>query len=103
MFQRKGGEKFRKMRTGFENAVKRACIPHVRFHDLRRTFASHLVMGGVDIRTVQELMGHKDIMMTMRYAHLAPGHMKNAVRILDSHYLDTKGSEQENQDAASQA
>jgi integrase len=103
VFQRKGGEKFRKMRTGFENAVKRAGIPHVRFHDLRHTFASHLVMGGVDIRTVQELMGHKDIRMTMRYAHLAPGHMKNAVRILDSHYLDTKGSERENQDAANQA
>ena len=72
VFQRKGGEKFRKMRTGFENAVKRAGIPHVRFHDLRHTFASHLVMGGVDIRTVQELLGHKDIRMTMRYSHLAP-------------------------------
>jgi integrase len=103
VFQRKDGSKFHKMRSGFENAVKRAGIPHVRFHDLRHTFASHLVMGGVDIRTVQELLGHKDIRMTMRYSHLAPDHMKNAVRILDSHYLDTKGSEQENQDAASQA
>jgi integrase len=103
VFQRKNGEKFRKMRTGFENAVKRAGIPHVRFHDLRHTFASHLVMGGVDIRTVQELMGHKDIRMTMRYAHLATTHIKNAVTILDSHYLDTRGSEQENQDAASEA
>ncbi|MEW6532047.1 MAG: tyrosine-type recombinase/integrase [Thermodesulfobacteriota bacterium] len=103
VFQRKDGEKFRKMRTGFGNAVKRAGIPHVRFHDLRHTFASHLVMGGVDIRAVQELMGHKDIRMTMRYSHLAPDHMKNAVRILDSHYLDTKGSERENQDAACQA
>jgi site-specific recombinase XerD len=91
------------MKTGFQNAVKRAGIPHVRFHDLRHTFASHLVMGGVDIRTVQELLGHKDIRMTMRYSHLAPDHMKNAVRILDSHYLDTTGSEQENQDAACQA
>jgi integrase len=81
---RKSGEKFRKMRTSFENAVKRAGIPHVRFHDLRHTFASHLVMGGVDIRTVQELCsGHKDIRVTMRYAHLAPDHMRNAVRVLD--------------------
>jgi integrase len=103
VFQHKGGEKFHKMKTGFQNAVKRAGIPHVRFHDLRHTFASHLVMGGVDIRTVQELLGHKDIRMTMRYSHLAPDHMKNAVRILDSHYLDTTGSEQENQDAACQA
>jgi integrase len=102
VFARKTGEKFSKMRTSFENAVKRAGIPHVRFHDLRHTFASHLVMGGVDIRTVQELLGHKDIRVTMRYAHLAPDHMKSAVRvldrvredrkeqILDGHYLDTK-------------
>ena len=115
VFARKGGEKFRKMRTSFENAVKRAGIPHLRFHDLRHTFASHLVMGGVDIRTVQELLGHKDIRVTMRYAHLAPDHMKNAVRvldrvredrkeqILDGHYLDTEGSEQENQGEAVQA
>jgi integrase len=102
VFARENGEKFRKMRTSFENAVKRAGIPHVRFHDLRHTFASHLVMGGVDIRAVQELLGHKDIRVTMRYAHLAPDHMKNAVRvldraredrkgrILDGHYLDTE-------------
>jgi integrase len=83
VFQRKDGSKFHKMRTGFENAVIRAKIPHVRFHDLRHTFASHLVMGGVDIRTVQELLGHKDIRMTMRYSHLAPDHMRKAVRVLD--------------------
>jgi integrase len=102
VFARKTGEKFNKIRTSFQNAVKRAKLPHVRFHDLRHTFASHLVMGGVDIRTVQELLGHKDIRVTMRYAHLAPDHMKSAVRvldrvredrkeqILDGHYLDTK-------------
>ncbi len=95
---------FNKMRTSFENALKRVRLSDVRFHDLRHTFASHLVMGGVDIRTVQELLGHKDIKMTMRYAHLAPDHMKRAVevldnraeedgriptKILDGHYLDT--------------
>ncbi len=48
-------------------------------------------------------MEHKDIRMTMRYSHLAPDHMKNAARIPDSLYLAIKGSEQENQDAASQA
>jgi len=83
VFQRKDGSKFSKMRTGFRNAVKRSGIPHVRFHDLRHTFASHLVMGGVDIRTVQELLGQKDIRMTMRYSHLAPDHMRKAVRVLD--------------------
>jgi integrase len=54
------------MARSFENAVKRVGIPRVRFHDLRHTFASHLVMGGVDIRTVEEPLGHKDIRVTMR-------------------------------------
>ena len=91
VFQRFDGNKFNKMRSGFTNAVKRAGIPHVRFHDLRHTFASQLVMGGVDIRTVQELLGHKDIRMTMRYSHLAPDHMRKAVCILDNKCEQSEG------------
>jgi len=61
----------------------------IRWHDLRHTFAS--VMKGVDIRTVQELMGHKTIQMTLRYAHLAPVHQLEAVqRLCDSRTLETK-------------
>jgi len=85
VFQHKSGERFRKIRTGFEDALKRAGLSGVRFHDRRHTFASHLVMGGVDTRTVQELLGHKDIRMPMRYSHLAPEHMRKAVSLLDSH------------------
>jgi integrase len=54
------------------------------WHCLRHTFASRLVMAGVDIRTVQELMGHKTIGMTVRYAHLAPTHTLAAVERLDA-------------------
>jgi len=51
-------------------------------HDLRHTFASPLVMAGVDIRTAQELMGHETIQVTMRYALLAPAHQLEAVQRL---------------------
>ena len=49
---------------------------------LRHTFASRLAMAGVDLRTLAELMGHKTIQMTMRYAHLAPAHNLAAVERL---------------------
>jgi integrase len=74
----------------FRVALKKAGIPHARFHDLRHTFASLLVMAGLDIPTLQQLLGHQDIHMTMRYAHLHPDHMRQAVEILDSHYMDTE-------------
>jgi len=77
---RKRGQ--RDWRDWFETAVKAAKIENFRFHDLRHTFASRLVMSGVDLRTVMELMGHSDISMTMRYAHLAPAHNQDAVERL---------------------
>ena len=50
-----------------------------KIHTLRHTFASHLIMAGVDLPTVSKLMGHSDIETTMIYAHLAPEHLSNAV------------------------
>lgn len=64
--------------------MRKAKITDFRFHDLRHTFASHLVMAGVDLTMVSRLLGHKDIKMTLRYAHLAPEHMVKAVDILDT-------------------
>jgi integrase len=68
--------------AAFGRACARAGIEDFHWHDLRHTFASQLVMTGVDLRTVQELVGHKTLDMTMRYSHLAPAHKAAAVEKL---------------------
>lgn len=65
----------------------RRCIEDFRFHDLRHTAASHMIMSGVDIVTVKEILGHKTMTMTLRYAHLAPSHKKKAVEALENGYI----------------
>ena len=77
------GEPYRSCRTAVEYAVKQAGIKDFRLHDLRHTSASRLVMVDVDIRTVQELMGHKTIAMTLRYSHLPPDHKQRAIEALE--------------------
>ena len=69
-------------REWFEQALVEAKISNFRWHDLRHTFASRLVMKGVGIHTVQQLLGHKTIQVTLRYAHLAPEHQLEAVQRL---------------------
>jgi site-specific recombinase XerD len=74
----------REPRRWFEPVLKDAKVSNFSWHCLRHTFASRLVMAGVDIRTVQELLGHKTIAMTVRYSHLAPKHTLAAVERLDA-------------------
>ena len=72
------------VRRVFVRALAAASIGGFRWHDLRHTFASRLTMAGVDLRTVQELMGHKTLAMTVRYAHLSPEHKLDAVQRLNA-------------------
>ena len=73
------------VKKGWLPIVKVAKLEAFRFHDLRHTFASKLVMAGVDLNTVRELLGHADLKMTLRYAHLAPEHKAAAVAKLVAH------------------
>lgn len=79
IFHNKDGNRFDTIKTSWGNILKLAGIKHFRWHDLRHHFASRLVMLDVDLNTVRELLGHADISMTLRYAHLAPEHKANAV------------------------
>ena len=76
------GERLTDIHKSWGTVVDRAQIPNFRFHDLRHHFASRLVQSGVDLNTVRELLGHADITMVLRYAHLSPGSLKTAVEKL---------------------
>lgn len=75
----RSGGRLDNIKKAFEALLDRAKIQDFRFHDLRHTFASRLVMAGVDINTVRELMTHSDIKMTLVYAHLSPDHKAAAL------------------------
>jgi len=78
------GKSFDNIKRSWSLLRNRAGLSDFRFRDLRYTFASKLVMAGVDLYTVKELMGHSTIQMTERYAHLAPEHKASAVETLVS-------------------
>jgi site-specific recombinase XerD len=110
VFRNAEGGRLTGPRYWFEPAIKAARIRTFSWHCLRHTFASRLVMAGVDIHTVQELMGHKCIAMTVRYAHIAPTHQLAAVERLTGEPLaadsarptDTKTSTEQNEQNAPQ-
>lgn len=76
----------RSLRVAFEKTLVKAKIENFHFHDLRHTFATRLVQKGIDLYRVKELLGHKTLAMTMRYAHHYPESLRASVEVLDDCY-----------------
>jgi integrase len=83
IFPGAGGRPMNNVNKSWNGVLAAARIENFRWHDQRHDFASRLVMSGVDLNTVRELLGHADIKMTLRYAHLAPRVKAEAVARLD--------------------
>lgn len=82
VFPGQNGSRLDNVKKSWAGLLKLAKVERFRWHDLRHTFASKLVMAGVPLNTVRDLMGHSDIKMTLRYAHLAPGTKAAAVELI---------------------
>jgi integrase len=82
VFEGKANNPITDVKKAWSNLLVEAKISEFNFHDLRHHFASKLVMAGVDLNTVRELLGHANLDMTIRYAHLAPEHKAAAVNLI---------------------
>jgi site-specific recombinase XerD len=84
VFVNEQGERFDRANSSWRRLLKDAQVSEFRWHDMRHHFASRLAMGGVDLNTIRELLGHSDYSMTLRYAHLAPEFKLKVVEVLDA-------------------
>lgn len=82
VFPNREGGRFEDVKSAWLKLLKRAGLVDFRWHAMRHDFASRLVMKGVPLNTVRSLLGHSDIKMTLRYAHLAPETMAAAVELI---------------------
>lgn len=82
---------FKDIWFALQKVCKKAGIKDLRFHDLRHTAATVMVIGGIDLVTVKEILGHSSIEMTMRYAHPTPENKRKAVNALASMFDAPKG------------
>lgn len=82
VFPGQDGERMTDVKTAWLELLKNAGVTDFRWHDMRHDFASRLVMAGVPLNTVRDLLGHSDIKMTLRYAHLAPDSKAAAVELI---------------------
>ncbi|WP_372376274.1 tyrosine-type recombinase/integrase [Acinetobacter ursingii] len=89
-YNEKTDNRFQSFYKGFKCAVNRAEIGHVRIHDLRHTFASFLIKQGIPLYHVSQLLGHSDVRITQRYAHLAPENLHECLNVLPQLTQDYK-------------
>lgn len=89
VFPNQDGGRFEDVKSAWRKLLERAKVINFRWHDMRHDFASRLVMEREPLNTVRQLLGHSDIKMTLRYAHLAPGTMAAAVERLSSPLLSS--------------
>jgi integrase len=82
VFPSQEGGRLKDVKSAWLKLLERSNIEGFRWHDMRHDFASRLVMAGVPLNTVRDLLGHADIKMTLRYAHLAPGTKAAAVELI---------------------
>jgi len=83
VFANREGKPYRDLRESLDKAAQKAGIgDSVKLHQLRHAFCSHALMQGIDPRTVQKWMGHKDLKTTLRYAHVSPAHERKAIQKL---------------------
>jgi site-specific recombinase XerD len=80
-------------RYWFDDAVIAAEIKNFRWHDLRHTFASRLRMKGAPLEDIADLLGHKSLTMTRRYAHLGPSKLHAVVSLLGTSDTTTDTSQ----------
>jgi integrase len=90
-------------RSAWEAALGAAGVEGFHVHDLRHTFASWLIQRGRSLKEVQEALGHQTMIMTMRYRHLAPDHLRAAVAVLDGVLPTTQPTQPANVSARASA
>ena len=91
LFCNKHGQPIKSFKTSYNHLIRLAGIKHATIHTMRHTFASHLVMKGVNIRTVQELLGHLSISVTEMVSHLSTGFKKQEIDLLDYNQNNPSG------------